>query len=253
MKNIIFYFSGTGNSAFIAKSMADNIENCKVIDLSRYTVHDALEVDRIGFVFPVYWWGIPNIVAKFINALKIKSANYVFAAVTMGSSSGNAIPLVKSLLERKNIILSAGYKYRMPDNYIIAHAAPTEDKQREIIDLTYKKLKGDIEKIIEKTETPISKEHVITKMINQHYIKTYATIDKKFCVSSECTHCGLCEKECPVGNIEIVEGIPTWKHSCESCLKCIQYCPQNAINYTTKTINRKRYRLNYESYINKLV
>jgi epoxyqueuosine reductase QueG len=34
---------------------------------------------------------------------------------------------------------------------------------------------------------------------------------------------------------------PQYKHHCEQCVACIQFCPQKAINYKDATQNRRRY------------
>lgn len=146
-QSIIFYFSGTGNSEFIAKVIAENLESCEARAIEKYTQESDVEASILGFVFPVYWWGLPNIVRGFIEGLKIKKADYVFAAVTMGVSSGNAIPYVKELLEEKGIELSAGFEYRMVDNYIIAHGSPEEKRIQELVSNAYKKVLVDVKQI----------------------------------------------------------------------------------------------------------
>lgn len=67
------------------------------------------------------------------------------------------------------------------------------------------------------------------------------SMDKLFLAKDNCTACGVCEKICSVKNIEIKNGKPSWKNSCEQCMACIQYCPNGAIEYGEKTIGRKRY------------
>jgi len=34
---------------------------------------------------------------------------------------------------------------------------------------------------------------------------------------------------------------PSWIHQCEQCLACIQWCPQEAIQYGKKTVRYQRY------------
>lgn len=245
-QSIIFYFSGTGNSEFIAKVIAENLEFCEAQPIEKYTQESNVEVSILGFVFPVYWWGLPNIVRGFIERLKVKNADYVFAAVTMGVSSGNAIPYVKELLEVKGIELSAGFEYHMVDNYIIAHGSPEERKIQELVSSAYKKVLVDVKQIQAGKRTPIRKTRHLVRMINNHYVDTYKKIDKKFCVSENCIRCGLCEKECPAKNIAFIDGTLTWKHKCESCMRCIQICPKKAINYGNKTSERERYIMNYD-------
>ena len=66
-------------------------------------------------------------------------------------------------------------------------------------------------------------------------------MDNDYNVNNDCNGCAICEKVCPVKNIEIVNNKPEFKHHCENCIACIQFCPQKAINYKTATQNRRRY------------
>lgn len=65
--------------------------------------------------------------------------------------------------------------------------------------------------------------------------------DKGFSIENSCTACGLCEKLCPVSNIQIQNDKPCFKHQCTQCMSCIVYCPCNAINYKNKTKSRTKY------------
>ena len=58
MKNRIYFFTGTGNSLKVAKEIAAGLGDCDVAAIQKnmdVTIPAGLE--RIGFVFPVYYWG----------------------------------------------------------------------------------------------------------------------------------------------------------------------------------------------------
>ncbi|HBF40164.1 MAG TPA: 4Fe-4S ferredoxin, partial [Firmicutes bacterium] len=69
----------------------------------------------------------------------------------------------------------------------------------------------------------------------------FPTLDRNFTVNEKCNGCNTCEKVCPVKNIQIADGKPWWQGHCEHCLACIQWCPQEAIQYGSATVHRKRY------------
>jgi Fe-S-cluster-containing hydrogenase component 2 len=46
---------------------------------------------------------------------------------------------------------------------------------------------------------------------------------------------------CPVGNIRLVDGRPKWQHRCEQCLACLQWCPEQALQFGKHTARRERY------------
>ena len=54
--------------------------------------------------------------------------------------------------------------------------------------------------------------------------------DAAFAVDDRCNGCGLCVRVCPVNNIVIADGRPSWQHRCENCLACTNWCPQEAIH-----------------------
>ena len=65
--------------------------------------------------------------------------------------------------------------------------------------------------------------------------------DGKFRADDKCTQCGLCAKLCPVDNIELVDGRPTWLGRCEQCYACFHWCPADAIQYGRRTKRQFRY------------
>jgi len=66
-------------------------------------------------------------------------------------------------------------------------------------------------------------------------------MDRDFWTDNKCNGCEICGRVCPVGNIVFESGKPAWQHRCEQCLACIQWCPQEAIQYGKKTPAYERY------------
>ncbi|MFX0072117.1 MAG: EFR1 family ferrodoxin, partial [Candidatus Hermodarchaeota archaeon] len=75
MKTEIYYFSGTGNSLYVAKKMAEKLGDCELIPISKIWQQDDLasNTERIGFIFPLYFWGLPAIIYDFVNKLNVSS------------------------------------------------------------------------------------------------------------------------------------------------------------------------------------
>ena len=91
--NLIFYFSATGNSRHVAQclQMANGgilvpMDTCLLEGQHKFSVDEGCSV---GFVFPVYFWGLPTIVAEFIAALQLDGTpQYTYGVVTYGTSMG---------------------------------------------------------------------------------------------------------------------------------------------------------------------
>jgi Pyruvate/2-oxoacid:ferredoxin oxidoreductase delta subunit len=52
---------------------------------------------------------------------------------------------------------------------------------------------------------------------------------KTLFASRACTACGLCVVHCPVGAIAMIDGRPFWKVTCESCMRCMSFCPRRSV------------------------
>jgi MinD superfamily P-loop ATPase len=92
-----------------------------------------------------------------------------------------------------------------------------------------------------KKNNRVNKLTRIFESINKDFIKKVANMDRDYNVNSNCAGCAICEKVCPVKNIEMANNKPQFKHHCENCTACIQFCPQKAVNYKDATQNRRRY------------
>jgi len=238
--NVIFYFTGTGNSLKVAKDIGSVLDNCEIISMGAFHKENISEgYDRIGFVFPVYAEGIPNAVRRFISNTKFPINNYYcFAVATHGGLYGNAIPILNKKLSDKGACLNAGFEIKMAANYVcLYNVAKNTEKIRNKAQLKIDKVK---ELVKNKVQNKIKN---INPLIfwPEKAAKSFSAMDKDYNVSKKCNGCGICYKVCPVKNIEMENSRPVFKHNCEQCMACIQFCPNTAINYQNKTQKRRRY------------
>lgn len=245
---MIFYFSGTGNSQYVAKKIAEQTDD-KLIQISENSMKESmtysiLENERVGFVFPVYWYGMPTIEEKYIERLVLDgySNQYVYAVTTYGLSAGNTLEDLSKLLNKKNISLKGKFGVKMVDNYVVGYDLVDEEKQKTILDEAEIEISGIITMITDRAnEEQIQKGLLgwVTSIAHNFYKNTNHT--KKFYVTESCNGCGLCAKDCPCNVITIVEQKPKWEANCTHCLKCINKCPKVAIQYGKATRKRRRY------------
>jgi len=241
--NKIYCFSGTGNSLYVAKIVAESLDNCEITAIKKDIPIDLSgQYERIGFVFPVYFWGLPVMVADFMQKVNLagQSEAYFFAIATHGGFPGNGIPQVGSILADKGLKLNYGMAINMIGNaityYNLSAKADSKIAKSEV------RILESANEILQKKVTKIKPPNRIVQPIYKKGIAKLRFIAAYFNVGDTCTKCGICASLCPAKNIALISGKPAFGSKCESCVACIQLCPQKAINYKGKTHNRKRYK-----------
>ena len=252
---MIFWFSGTGNSRYAAQKLAEDT-NDRMISIagemklagSDPIREEAAEGEPVGFVFPVYYGGLPLIVRKFIKQLVIgsKEQPYIYALVTCGSDSGKSVSHLRKALAERDMSLTAFYSAVMPANYVAIYDPPEKSKAEKIL------TKADV--MIENAEKHIARRDAGNMDENPASLLAFPEglgrrlynimrVTKKFSADDSCVSCGACVRACPDGAIKIGDnGKPVWvKNKCEHCMACISICPERAIQFGDKTAGRRRY------------
>jgi ferredoxin len=193
-------------------------------------------------------WGVPYIIKDFIT--RISTEKYVFAVATYGVVSGGTLLQVKKLLKKQNTKLCAGFKINMPDNAIMINDAFPLEKQNRMFHNEREKIKGISCVIKERKIGHIERDFFLinwftTGFLHKIFTKRMPSSDKSFWTDEKCNGCNTCRKICPLSNIRMINGHPEWLHKCQLCMCCIQWCPQEAIQYKDKSIHRKRYKNPY--------
>lgn len=270
MNMSVYYFSGTGNCLCVAKSIAEStngrlISIPQVID--QYSIKPDAEV--VGIVFPAYLAplsGIPLIVQRFVRKLENIESMHLFAVCTCGGYEiVNALPTLKNLsrlIRLNGGKLSAEYSVRLPMNNLdYDHIpVPINTDQETVIRNCDKKLEGICERILNKK----ADKHRLLKTLFNCLMTPMYRMMKKSCiralrqyakeaenctlefnqlipltdrsirVDDQCNGCATCTLVCPVRNIEMVDEKPVWKHHCEMCFACDEWCPQGAIHHWSR-------------------
>lgn len=246
MKTTLYYFTGTGNSLWVARELAAKISSAEVVPMARLITNFEIfaESERIGFVFPLYYWGLPKIVADFIKRIDLGDGRYIFFIVVPGEASSSKFVggKIRSLLKRKGQRLNAGFQVQMPGNYIKMY----DNESPEVQTLKYREAFSTIARIAEaivrgERNEWHDKNGFIAALVNHWWRAQVNRSDRDFCVTDACNSCGMCVKVCPVMNISLEQGNPVWDHRCQECMACIHFCPQLAIQ-TKESENRGRYR-----------
>ena len=252
---MIFYFSGTGNSEYVAQQLAEALGE-RLIGMAqainsgemRYTLGEG---EAVGWVFPTYSWGPAPIAVTFARKVEIEgfaSHTYSFMVTTCGDDIALSAQIWRSELVQRGMHCSMAMSVQMPNNYILLPGFDVDSKHLE-----EKKRRAAVPRIAQvvaaienrstcddvvKGSMPWLKSKVVYPLF-----RNYAMSDKGFASQVDvCNHCGLCVKVCPNANIKMsAEGNPQWQGNCAMCLSCIHRCPVRAIQYGNQTQKKGRY------------
>ncbi len=246
MDTTIFYYTGTGNSLWVAGKLAAKLNCAEPVSISGLkSKSTAVDTGAVGLVFPVYIWGVSAPVIRFIDTLNRSQAGYFFAIAVNAGQVSNTLVQLKKLLARKNIDLSAGFEIKMPSNYIPWGGPGPEEEQRRLFELAEQKISRIAAAVSDRRRLPVEKGPLWQRILFTAFYKmTFSRVpgmDSKFHVDDKCNGCGICAKVCPAANITMHGGRPVWNHRCDQCFSCLQWCPQEAVQYGKKTPGYKRY------------
>ena len=132
---MIFCFSGTGNSRYIAQRIAEALQE-PVIDLNaRIKANDTTTVDTgsdIIIVTPTYAWRIPKIVSEWMAKTKWTGAKRIWFVMDCGGEIGNAAKYNRHMAAQKGLQYMGTAQIVMPENYIALFNAPQPEESRQI-------------------------------------------------------------------------------------------------------------------------
>jgi len=250
---ILFWFSGTGNARRIAGHIAEygkekglHVEMHDITKLNQENYPEIKDDTMIGFCTPTHGFNMPPLMLKFIARFrKRKTSNtHVFVLNTragmklyklfMPGLSGVALYLPALLLRLKGYKVKGYQPMDMPSNWISLHPG-IRHKVVMSIDQRCKRISERFaEKILAgkyvfKGWLSLPFDIAIAPIALAYYFIGRFGLAKTFFASTECNHCGLCIKQCPVNAIIELKGINFWSFSCESCMKCMNSCPKRAI------------------------
>lgn len=249
---MILYFSGTGNSKYVAQRIADALGDTLFNMNDRIKARDSSPIEtgeRIVFVTPTYAWRIPRIVQDWLLKTDLIGAKRAWFVMTCGSEIGNAGSYIEKWCRSKGFVFKGCAEVVMPENYIVMFKAPSPKDEAEIIvraNGTIDSIAADIKSGKSFAKPPVKlADRVSSGIVNRAFYPMFVKA-KKFRAGNACIGCGKCAALCPTKNIRIDGGRPVWGDSCTHCMACICRCPTQAIEYGRHTVGLRRYYLDSE-------
>ncbi|MGB8952561.1 MAG: EFR1 family ferrodoxin [Candidatus Aminicenantales bacterium] len=260
-KAVIYFMSGTGNSYRVAMWMHDSCRR-------RGIRAEVIPIDKAGpcnevtaspdnlviLVYPTHGFLPPWSTIKFLFKMPVKKRAHVFCAPTRGSfylgpllipgAAGLASLLPALVLPFKGYNIRGVVSLDMPVNIISIHS--------RLSDKHINRIKGKAKRKAERYSTHLLSGKLIWLTRNNLYESLWIILLLKFWflfpllylvigrffmgklmfANTACINCGLCAQSCPNKAI-VMKGRqkprPFWRYNCEACLRCMNYCPQKAI------------------------
>lgn len=252
MKVSIVYFSGSGNTEYIAKKLKDKLEkiNLNVLSLDINSETNLKEdTDLLIIGGPIYAGNVPEKLIRWVikNVPETKkNTKAIVYSTSAGLMNANGVHSLGAKLSKKGYDILSKETYVMPRNFYFGRY--NENTEEEIKTMV-KNVENQIEELVIDINNNALKEiEVKTKGIlgKDLLAETFSIMakfmGKNFSVDDDCIRCGLCVRQCPQNNIVLNENGIIFKRNCMMCTKCIHNCPKNAILY--KKEKYKQYRLN---------
>lgn len=244
MKKVIYYFSGTGNSMRAAFRIAAVLTDTEIVSMRCNPAEvPSTESDVIGFVFPTYYWTMPEAAIRFVKGLRINSSAYLFAVSTPGFIVGHSFEVLDGLLKEKGAFLSYGKTLYSVANLVVVYPPMPSPKWR--VPKAEKQLNVICTEIAERKTCKYPKAFLLTRMFYPYIMPKYRSIlhetDTGFVISDRCVSCGTCAKVCPCKNIVMENGRPSFRHQCNFCMACVAYCPKGAFDYAISPELKEKY------------
>lgn len=247
---MILYFTGTGNSRFVAEMLGDLLDDevRSINDMLRdsESVHFLQSRKPFVFVSPVYISAPPRVFMDFLRKNPMYGNRKAWFIVTSAGTSVCACPwYLEKLAKEKGFDYQGTANVTMPQNYIAMFKMKEKAEADAIVDKARARIRALARMIAAGSSFPDPDvknwEILSTEMCIDMCYNRFMTA-KKFTVSDSCIGCGTCERSCPLSNIHLADKKPVWGTECTHCMACINLCPVSAIEYGKATVGKPRYQ-----------
>lgn len=244
---MVLYFTGTGNSRYLARRIAEGLE-MPLYDLNTcIQAGDTAPVQTgrdVVLVTPTYAWRVPRVVSQWLGNTELTGAERIWFVMDCGSEIGNAAKYNRQLAAQKHLRYMGTAQIIMPENYIAMFNAPQAEQARRIVEQAEPALQKVLAQVRAGQEFPPPRDTLYDRFmsgpVNPVFYRFFVKADA-FRATDACIGCGKCVELCPLNNIRLENGKPVWGKHCTHCMACICYCPKEAVEYGKKSKGKPRY------------
>ena len=246
---ITIYFSGTGNSKYIAERFS------QIMGAACYSIEEALDLNEkmtaaqtIVVCYPIYGSCVPRIMRDFVSDNRAAFAGkklIIFSTQLL--FSGDGARAFTDLLAGVPVDIRYAEHFNMPNNICNFFLFPlaTPRRQRRYLKKAEQKLcrasRNITAGVVKKRGfNPVSRYLGLwTQRAHFGILEKKAERDVR--ISAACNNCGKCVRICPMKNLKITDQGVAQLNRCTLCYRCVNQCPQKAITVLVHAKVRKQY------------
>lgn len=249
---LLIYYSGTGNSKRASEWIEQEATNKGMkTHISSYNQFDPEDIAAfkgrtlIGFFSATHGFNMPHSMLRFILNFNLLRGSDIFVGNTragmklwkifMPGLSGIALYFPAMILSLKGYKVKAMYPVDLPSNWISLHPGLRSKIVNSMVnhyECLTRRFASNIfigRKVFLKSFAMLPLDLLVAPVAFAYYFAGRFILAKTFIANNKCNNCGLCIEQCPTKSIILEGNRPFWKMTCESCMKCMNYCPERAI------------------------
>ena len=241
-KRLIFYFTATGNSLYVARELAGESGQLLSIPQIIKDEHLDFEADEIGFVFPDYAASAPLMVREFVSKAHFK-AQFIFSVITFGNFAANVADWWDDFCKEKGLQNHYINTLLMVDNYLPVFDMNEQMKIDKKISENLTQIVNDIashREYVSHVDADDRMKEWLKRLQENHFpmeAERLLRLNTETCIA-----CGTCAAVCPHGNFRMTDTHAEFSGSCEYCLACVHACPQKALTLERERNPQARFR-----------
>jgi len=267
VKLLVLFFSGTGNTEYVARYLARHLADASIdpmmeIELRSIEWQAAEAVDDFDLLalgFPVYAGDAPGLVQEYLERLPPGEGRGAFVFCTKGLVAGGAVRRNLGRLAARGYLPLGGGSVLMPGTDGLSMVGKDSAMARKAREKDYDHL-PDADLVAEAlalalrewAPTPAwqgldrSGSSSGATWADRVWAWLYGATERyarsRLHADERCVACGLCARLFPAQVIELRGDRPRFGEGCALCLRCLHACPQEAIQIGRLTKGKFRWK-----------
>jgi len=257
MKITLFYYSGAGNTKYIAKKISTELKKQNhQVTMIKIDLHSIVDIDENSDLFivgfPIYDLSSPSLVKELVSKIKTNDKPIAYFC-TKAFASADAIMELSDISSKNRLKTVANMEFFMPGTDALLFFAKKDTFNEKMIKFFHsrnieKKVKNFITDILKDKTIKVKQKwytylsFLIPQKTKDSFHEQYSKyIPQFYSQADSCIECMKCIKECPRENIRLDESIK-FDLNCDMCLHCVHHCPTQSIQIGEFTKDTVRYK-----------